>query len=347
MSRRWPAEWEPHAATWLAWPHQHRDWPGKFAAIPGVLTELIRNLHRHERVEILCDCERTRAGACRMLAAHGVDTEACVLHIVPTDRAWLRDSGPTGVLGPAGLEWTCWAFKGWARYEDYTKDQHVAAALAGLSGHPAVGAVRPDGVEPLVLEGGGIEGNGAGTLLATEEWLLSDIQVRNPGMTAAGYERAFATYLGVSRTIWLGEGASGDDTHGHVDAVARFVDPTTVVLAWEPDPADENHRRMVDNLHRLQIAARSHPSGLRVVRLPFPQPVMVDGARLPASYANFYIANGLVAVPTFNDPGDRIALDTLAELFPTRSVVGIHAVDLVWGLGALHCLTQQQPVGLA
>ena len=344
MSRRWPAEWEPHAATWLAWPHHRRDWPGNFEVIPWVLTGLVRHLHRHECVEILCDSEQARAEACRTLASHDVDTEACGLHVVPTDRAWLRDSGPTGVLGANGLEWICWAFNGWARYRDYTKDQGVAPALAELSVRPAVEAVRPDGPGPLVLEGGGIEGNGAGTLLVTEEWLLSDVQVRNPGMTAADYERAFASYLGVSRTIWLGEGALGDDTHGHVDDVARFVDSNTVVLAWEPDPVDENHRRMVDNLRRLQVAARSHPSGLRVVKLPFPQPVVMDGERLPASYANFYIANGLVAVPTFNDPSDRIALNTLAELFPARAVVGIHSVDLVRGLGALHCLAQQQPI---
>ncbi|MDE2774094.1 MAG: agmatine deiminase family protein [Gemmatimonadota bacterium] len=346
VSRRWPAEWEPHAATWLAWPHQHHDWPGKFEAIPWMLTELVRQLHRYERVEILCDSEQARAEACRRLASHGVDTAACGFHIVPTDRAWLRDSGPTGVLGANGLEWICWAFNGWARYEDYAKDQCVAAALAELSVRPAVEAVRPDGAGPLVLEGGGIEGNGVGTLLVTEEWLLSDVQVRNPGMTAADYERAFAIYLGASRTIWLGEGALGDDTHGHVDDVARFVDPNTVVLAWEPDPTEENHRRMVDNLRRLQLASRSHPSSLRVVKLPFPQPLVMDGERLPASYANFYIANGLVAVPTFNDPGDRIALNTLAKLFPTRAVVGIHSVDLVWGLGALHCLAQQQPIEL-
>jgi agmatine deiminase len=180
-------------------------------------------------------------------------------------------------------------------------------------------------------------------MLVTEEWLLSDVQVRNPGMTREDYERAFAEYLGIGRTLWLGEGAVGDDTHGHIDDIARFTDPNTVILTYEEDPADENHARMADNLHRLDAAARSFPGGLRVVTLPFPRPVVMEGERLPASYANFYVANGVVIVPTFNDPNDRIALNTLAELFPTRTVVGIHAVDLVWGLGTLHCLTQQQP----
>jgi agmatine deiminase len=343
VSRRWPAEWEPHTATWLGWPHHHPDWPGKFEPIPWVFTEIVRVLHRHERVEILCDSEEILAEAERMLAAHSVDPGGFRLHLVPTDRVWLRDSGPTGVQGTRGFEWIRWAFNAWAKYDNYQRDENVARAVAGLSGHPDVIALRPDGAGRLVLEGGGLEGNGAGTLLVTEEWLLSDVQVRNPGMSAADYQDAFADYLGIERTIWLGEGAVGDDTHGHVDDIARFVDENTVVLTWEPDPADENHRRMADNLRRLELAGRSVPGGLRVVKLPFPRPVVMEGERLPASYANFYIANGVVAVPTFNDPGDRIALNTLAELFPDRAVVGIHSVDLIWGLGALHCLTQQQP----
>jgi len=198
-----------------------------------------------------------------------------------------------------------------------------------------------------VLEGGGIETDGDGTLLVTEEWLLSDIQVRNPGLSAAGYERAFADYLGITCTIWLGEGAVGDDTHGHVDDVARFVDPHTIVLSYEPDPADENHRRTSDNLNRLRLAAPNFQGGLHVVTMPFPQPVTMGGERLPASYANFYVANGVVLVPTFNDANDRAALTTLADLFPGRDVVGIHAVDLVLGLGSIHCLTQQQPTAMS
>jgi agmatine deiminase len=343
VSRRWPAEWEPHAATWLGWPHHHPDWPGKFEPIPWVFTEIVRVLHAHERVEILCDSEVTRAEAERMLAAHGVEPTGFRLHLVPTDRVWLRDSGPTGVHGARGFEWVRWAFNAWAKYDNYQKDEDVARAVADLSGHPDVVALRADGGGRLVLEGGGIEGNGAGTLMVTEEWLLSDTQVRNPGMTRADYEQAFAEYLGIERTIWLGEGAVGDDTHGHIDDVARFVDANTVALTWEPDPADENHRRMADNLRRLQLASKSVPGGLHVVKLPFPRPVVMEGERLPASYANFYVANGVVAVPTFNDPGDRIALNALAELFPGRHVVGIHSVDLIWGLGSLHCLTQQQP----
>lgn len=385
-SRRWPAEWEPHAATWIAWPHHREDWPSKFEAIPWVYAEIVRVLHRSEPVHILCNSEETREQALRCLRAHDVDLSRCYLHLVPTDRAWLRDSGPTGVHGPGGFEWVCWGFNAWAKYPNYERDERVSEAIVTLSGYPAITATRSDasthrapglpssgagasiprvpagggdsrprvpdvragGGAPtaphrLVLEGGGIETNGAGTLLVTEEWLLSDVQVRNPGMTRADYESAFREYLGIERTIWLAAGVAGDDTHGHIDDVARFTDPNTIVLTYEEDLADENHERMADNLERLNAASRTVPGGLRIVTLPFPRPVIMDGERLPASYANFYIANGVVIAPTFNDANDRVALGSLAELFPGREVIGIHAVDLVWGLGTLHCLTQQQP----
>ena len=342
VTPRWPAEWEPHAATWIGWPHHEPDWPGKFGAIPWVYAEIVRVLHRYEPVEILVRDEELRVNAVAMLRAHDVDLSRCRFHLVPTDRVWLRDTGPTGVYGAEGLEWVLWRFNGWAKYDNFRDDEKVGARVAALSDLPATRPVRPDG-EPLVLEGGGIETNGAGALLVTEEWLLSDVQVRNHGMTREGYERAFHRYLGVDRTIWLGDGIVGDDTHGHVDDLARFVDANTIVLAHEEDAGDANHPRTLDNLSRLQREAETFPGGLRIVTLPFPKPVMMDGERLPASYANFYVANGVVLVPTFNDRNDRIALSTLATLFPSHDVMGIHAIDLVWGLGTLHCLTQQQP----
>ena len=341
--RRWPAEWERHDATWIAWPHHAPDWPGKFEAIPWVYADIVRALHPHETVRILCQDDAASAEARRVLLAHSVVLERNAFHVVPTNRSWVRDSAPTGVLGPAGIEWIGWSFNAWAKYDNFDKDGQVRRVLSELTGRPLVKPERPDTGGPLVLEGGGIETDGAGGLLVTEEWLLSNDQVRNAGMTREAYEDAFREYLGIERTIWLGEGAVGDDTHGHVDDIARFVDRHTVVLAHEADPADENHRRTADNLRRLELAGRQWPGGLGVVTLPFPRPVVMEGERLPASYANFYIANGAVLVPTFNDPNDRVALHTLAELFPDREVVGIHSVDLVWGLGTLHCLTQQQP----
>jgi agmatine deiminase len=240
-----------------------------------------------------------------------------------------------------------WAFTAWAKYDNWSLDAQVGAAIASITSRRRVEPARADGKGRVVLEGGGIETNGDGVMLVTEEWLLSDVQVRNPGFTRDDYEQLFAEWLGIRHTIWLGEGCVGDDTHGHIDDIARFVDRNTIVLAVEHDPHDQNHARSIDNLKRLEHASRISGIGpLRIVTLPFPRPVMMKGERLPASYANFYIANGVVLVPTFNDPNDRIALNAIAELMPSHRVVGIHAVDLVWGLGTLHCLTQQEPLAV-
>jgi agmatine deiminase len=346
LARRMPAEWEKHDATWIAWPHHEPDWPGKLAPIPWVYAEIVRALSQFDRVEILCHNEAVAENARLLLTAHGVKDRPNKyrLHIAPNDRVWLRDSAPTGVLRADGkVELVDWGFNAWAKYDNYSKDADIGLVIERITGLPRTEAKRPDNGERLILEGGGIEVNGAGSMLVTEEWLLTDVQVRNPGMTARDYEQAFATYLGVTDTIWLGEGAVGDDTHGHIDDIARFASRDTVILAYEPDPSDDNHVRSADNLRRLKAAAKKRP--LKIVTIPFPRPVTMNGERLPASYANFYIANGAVLVPTFNDPNDRVALNGIAEAFPRRAVIGIHAVDLVWGLGTLHCLTQQQPAG--
>jgi agmatine deiminase len=338
---RAPAEFERHDATWIAWPHHEPDWPGKLAPIPWVYGEIVRVLHTHERVEILCHDEQVRDDARVVLDAHGVKRAGYRLHLVPNDRVWLRDSAPTAVHDEHGeVSLVNWRFNAWAKYDNYARDEQVGTAIAKITGLPRVTPVRSDNGQPVVLEGGGIEPNGQGLLLVTEEWLLSDVQVRNPGLSREDYERVFRDYLGVRHTIWLGEGCVGDDTHGHVDDIARFVTPDVIVLAHEEDPTDENHRRSSDNLRRLELVSGN---ALRVVTLPFPRPVTLKGERLPASYANFYIANDVVIVPTFNDRNDRVALNTLASLMPDRQVIGIHAVDLVWGLGTLHCLSQQQP----
>jgi agmatine deiminase len=281
-----------------------------------------------------------------VLDAHAVAPERVRLHQVATDRVWLRDSAPTGVVDETGrVALINWVFNAWAKYDNWRRDAAVGEAIASITSATRLEPTCGTSGRRIVLEGGGFDVNGRGAVLTTEEWLLSDVQVRNPGLGRADYEALFATWLGAGTTIWLGEGCVGDDTHGHVDDVARFVAPDTVVLAIEADPADENHARSMDNLRRLESASNSPGVGpLRIVALPFPRPVTMNGERLPASYANFYIANRVVLVPTFNDANDRKALDTLAALMPSRQVVGIHAVDLVWGLGTLHCLTQQEPL---
>ncbi|MFN8062127.1 MAG: agmatine deiminase family protein [Vicinamibacterales bacterium] len=344
---RMPAEWEPHRATWIAWPHHEPDWPGKLGPIPWVYAEIARVVADHEPVEILCQDDEARLAAQAALDAHAVRPDRVRLHVVPTDRVWLRDSAPTGVVDAEGRPALVnWAFNAWAKYPNWRRDAAVGAAVAEVTGLARLEPTRVSDGERIVLEGGGIDVNGAGLVLVTEEWLLGDVQVRNPGCTREEYEAIFSDWLGARQTIWLGEGCVGDDTHGHVDDIARFVRADTVVLAVERDPADANHERSMDNLRRLALASHQPGVGpLRVVELPFPRPVLMNGERLPASYANFYIANGVVIVPTFNDVQDRVALNVLADLMPTRRVVGIHAVDLVWGLGTLHCLTQQEPMG--
>jgi agmatine deiminase len=346
---RMPAEWEAHSATWISWPHHEPDWPGKLEAIGWVYAEIVRVIAAHEPVEILCQDAAIRDQASSALAAHDVggDTvgDSYRLHVVPTDRAWLRDSAPTATLrGDGKVEWVRWNFNAWAKYDNYAQDSRVGPQVAALTGLSIIDAQRPDGRGPAVLEGGAIDVNGEGLLLTTEECLLSDVQVRNPGLTREGYETLFRDYLGVRQTLWLGSGCAGDDTHGHVDDVARFVAPDQVLLAYEPDPLDDNHQSSEDNMRRLELAG-GNDSAFSITTLPYPRPVIMNGQRLPASYLNFYIANGVVLVPTFNDPNDRVALTTLATLLPDHRVVGIHAVDLVWGFGTLHCLTQQQPRG--
>lgn len=267
-----------------------------------------------------------------------MDPSGYRLHIVPSDRVWLRDSAPTFVRNESNeIELVNWRFNGWAKYENHERDEKIGEAVERIAGLERTVAKRPDNGSWMVLEGGGIETDGSGTMLVTEEWLLSDTQVRNANMSREDYEKAFDQYLGITQTIWLGEGCVGDDTHGHIDDIARFTPSGNILLAYEANPEDPNHRGSVDNLRRLQRADRE------VVKLPYPRPVIMEGQRLPASYANYYVANDIVIVPTFNDPNDRVALDLIAREHAGRDTVGIHAVDLVWGLGTLHCLTQQQP----
>ncbi len=344
---RMPAEWEPHAATWIAWPHNPDDWPGKFQPIPWVYAEIVRHLSQVEDVHILVNDLATERRATRMLRKSGANLARLHFHHWRTDRVWLRDSGPIFLKNPAGdTALTNWKFNAWAKYPNHLNDDqvpaHVAALYAMQSFEPTV--TLEDGTEHrLVLEGGSIDTNGAGILLTTEECLLSEVQQRNPGVSKQQLELAFHDNLGIQETLWLNRGCAGDDTHGHIDDIARFTGPNTILTAVEPNTADENHLPLAENLARLQDARNLEGRPFDILPLPLPAPVTFSGQRLPASYANFYIANGLVLVPTFNDPNDRHALSTIAGCFPDRTVIGIHAVDLVWGLGTLHCLTQQEP----
>jgi agmatine deiminase len=369
---RMPAEWEPHASTWLAWPHHRGDWPGKFEPIPWVYAEIIRNLARHERVDLIVNNAASEKQARKVLAKANALSDNLVFHRWPTDRIWTRDSGCTFVAAfPAlssrvksracpertssasgrksngdlvfspKLAAVKWRFNAWAKYSNYKNDEQIGSRMAKASGAHEIRPVH--GKARVVLEGGSIDVNGHGTLLTTEECLLSKTQQRNPSMSRKDYEKLFSDYLGIKNVIWLNSGIAGDDTHGHVDDITRFVAPDTVVTAIESDPSDANYEPLRENIRRLRAATDQNGKPLAIVELPMPGPVVFEGRRLPASYANFYIANGIVLVPVFNDPNDRVALDILADLFPTREIVGIYSGDLIWGFGAMHCMTQQQP----
>jgi len=401
-----PAEWEPHAATWLAWPHFHGDWPGKFEPIPWVYAEIIRNLSRHERVELVVkDAVAEKLARKTLKRAHALNDNVR-FHRWPTNRVWTRDSGcafvrwtagakapfhfgelnagpeallhpkalrhpsallpkadsaglvqsaragtpvpPNPVFGGAGvlarvgrLSAIKWRFNAWAKYPNWRHDEKIGSLMAHTAGaqefRPMFGKTR------MVLEGGSIEVNGRGSLITTEECLLSRAQQRNPGMKKKDYEKIFAEYLGATNVIWLGSGIVGDDTHGHVDDITRFVAPDTVVTCVDADPASENYEALRENISRLRDATTEDGKPLATIDLPMPAPVYFEGVRLPASYANFYIANRLVLVPVFNDANDRVALNILADVFPGRTVAPIYCGDFILGLGALHCMTQQQP----
>jgi agmatine deiminase len=383
-----PPEWEPHAATWLAWPHYRGDWPGKFEPIPWVYAEIIRHLAKHERVELIVNNAAATRQAGRILERADAFSPNIRFHRWPTNRIWLRDSGciflkstagalarenregheftrahkrqeAVRALAPGGLVLK-FRFNAWAKYSNWRYDDKIGPLMANAAiptlqksrfgfaqgrlrvGHPQL--IHPvSSGRRIVLEGGSIDVNGAGTILTTEECLLSKVQQRNPHMTRVHYEKAFADYLGAPHTIWLGRGIVGDDTHGHVDDLARFVAKDTVITMVEPKSKDVNHAPLRANLRRLQAARDQDGKQLTIVEIPMPQPVVFEGRRLPASYANFYIANGVVLAPVFNRPNDRIALNTLAELFPTRDIVPIYSGDFIWGFGAMHCMTQQQP----
>ncbi|OLB24755.1 MAG: agmatine deiminase [Acidobacteriales bacterium 13_2_20CM_55_8] len=383
LGYRMPAEWESHEATWMAWPHYEGDWPGKFEPIPWVYAEIVRHLTRHERVELIVNNAASEKRARKILIQANALNQNVRFHRWPTNRVWTRDSGCTfvkcgagalaretqkphdpsreghnssrvghgfsradaaekeGALAPENLVAITWRFNAWAKYSNYRHDEKIGSLMAKTANARAIQPVF--GKNPVVLEGGSIDVNGQGTLLATEECLLGKTQQRNPRMTRSDYEQLFAQYLGIQNVIWLASGIVGDDTHGHVDDITRFVAPDTVVTAVESDPNDPNYEPLRENMRCLRCATDQNGKPLAIIELPMPSPVIFEKRRLPASYANFYVAHGVVLVPVFNDPNDRFALDILADLFPDREVVGIYSGDLIWGFGAMHCMTQQQP----
>ncbi len=342
---RMPAEWEPHEATWIGWPHNRTDWPGKFAAIPWVYAEIVKKLTAGETVRVIVNSEAHEARARLVLSRADVDLTRVEFFRFPTNRGWTRDFGPMFLKRDGRRREVAIArfrFNGWAKYRDWQKDDQVPERAARALGCRLISARK--GNRDVVLEGGAIDVNGRGTLITTEECLLDKkIQTRNPELSRGDIESAFRENLGVTNVLWLGRGIEGDDTHGHVDDLCRFINARTVVMCREKNPRDYNYAVLEENIDRLNSMRLEDGSKIEVVPIPMPASLLFDGRRLPASYANFYIANAAVLVPTFNDPNDRVALGMLGELIADRPVAGIHAVDLAWGLGTIHCMTQQQP----
>ncbi len=337
-----PAEWEPHEAVWLGWPHNASDWPGKIAAIHFVYGEIVRHIAASEIVRIIVNDERHEAKARAVLGRVGVDPQMVEFFQIPSNRGWTRDFGPIFVKNDVETAIAGFKFNAWAKYDDHELDSKIAEKIAKKLKKKYF-PVRHNG-KLFVLEGGAIDVNGQGTLLTTEECLLDqETQVRNPGVSRSEIESVLADSLGATNVLWLNKGIAGDDTHGHIDDLCRFVDKKTVALCRETDSKDANYALLEENRERLAGFKLETGGKIQIAFLPMPEPLFYRGQRLPASYANFLITNSSVLVPTFNDPNDSLALGTLAELFPTRKVIGIHAVDLVWGLGTLHCLSQQQP----
>jgi agmatine deiminase len=345
-----PAEWEPHEATWLGWPHNPTDWPDKLDTIRWVYGEIVRRVSPGEIVRILVNNKTEEKLARRYLTRAGADIRRVQFIMHPTNRGWTRDSGPIfvkrqkaeGRMKKGETAIVHFHFNAWAKYDDWQKDRRVPETAAKLLGKHLFNAEL--GGKDFVLEGGGIDVNGRGTLLTTEECYLDPkVQVRNPGLGRREIDETLKKYLGMRNILWLVAGPVGDDTHGHIDDICRFVNPKTLVLIKETNRKDRNYHPLAENWERIQDLRLEDGSRPEVVPLPMPAPLHFDGYRLPASYANFYISNAAVIVPTFNDPNDRIALGVLGELFKDRPVIGIHAVDLVLGFGTLHCLTQQQP----
>tara|TARA_R110002111_G_scaffold262613_1_gene339503 strand:+ start:101196 stop:102251 length:1056 start_codon:yes stop_codon:yes gene_type:complete len=341
ITRRLPAEWEPHQATLLSFPFNGNDWPGKYDVIKWAFVEIIRKVVKFERVLLVVKSESQQQTVGAMLEQAHADTKNVKYIIQNTNRSWMRDSGPIVVQRSDGKrEALQFRFNGWAKYANHRLDWKIPSAVASALKLPLTEVVYQN--KPVVLEGGAIEVNGKGTLITTEECLLDQkTQVRNPGFSKQDYATIFQEYLGVTNVIWLDEGIEGDDTHGHVDDICRFVNPTTVVACGESNKKDVNHRRLEKNLDRLKQARLEDGGKLTVVPMPMPGRLDFEDLRLPASYVNFLVTNGCVLVPTFNDPNDAHALGILSELFPSRQVIGIHAVDLVWGLGTLHCLSHE------
>ena len=342
-NRRFPAEWEQQQGILLCFPHSGKDWPGKFEAIKWDFVEFVKKISIHEQVFLIVADQKQQENVAEMLKAAQVGLNKVSFIVHKTNRSWMRDSGPIIVKNGDKWEALNFNFNGWAKYKNFQLDRHVPAKVAAALKLPLTQVLHKG--KPVILEGGAIDVNGKGTLLTSEECLMHpSIQVRNPGFTKADYEAIFSKYLGITNVIWLGDGIEGDDTHGHIDDLCRFVNEDTIITVVESDPQSPNYVALQGNLKILKNSKLENGKKPKIVTLPMPQKLEFKNLSLPASYANFLILNKCVLVPTFNDPNDRHALNIIADCFPNREIIPINSIDLIWGFGTLHCLSQQIPL---
>lgn len=338
LGYRFPAEWERQAATWFSWPHNLDTWPGKYEPIPNVFTGIVKTLapYQHVNINVTDDAMREDVSA-RLLRAN-IDSSRFTLYKIPTNDTWCRDHGPAFVVNPSSpdpLAIIDWGYNAWGgKYPPWDLDDIVPSRIAEMRKLPVF-------YPGIVMEGGSIDVNGEGCLLTSKSCLLNEN--RNPALTQTEIEEFLVDYYNVEKILWLGEGIVGDDTDGHVDDTARFVSASTIVAAIEKDPADENYPILRDNLSLLKSMTDEQRNHFRIVEIPMPSPLFYNNQRLPASYVNFLVANGIVMVPTFRDKNDAVAIEILQREFRDRVVVGIDCVDLALGLGTLHCISQQEP----
>lgn len=340
--RRLPAEFEQQEGILLCFPHNGNDWPGKYQAIKWAFVEFIKKITEFEKVFLVVKDQDFQNKVYQLLERANVNCGHVSFILAKTNRSWMRDSGPIIVKNGDNNEALNFHFNAWTKYNNFKLDRKIPGTVAEELNMPLTNVLFKD--KPVILEGGAIDSNGNGTLLTSEECLLHPkIQVRNPGFNKSDYEKIFEEYFGITNTIWLGDGIIGDDTHGHIDDLCRFVNRNTIVTVVESDSKRPNYKALKDNLRRLKAAKLEDGSSPEIVELPMPSEIIFENISLPASYANFLILNNAVLVPTFNDPNDRIALNILADCFPHRVVIGISSIDLIWGFGTLHCLSQQIP----
>jgi len=331
---RMPPEWHPHAATWLAWPKDPLTWPERVPQVETAFLQIMAALAPHETVNLLVDDEATEE--CVRARCTFAGSANVRFHRIKTTDSWIRDYGPNFLIdGRGALAYNDWIFNAWGdKYDELKTDDAIPKLLETV--------LRVPRFEPgIVMEGGSIEVNGAGVVMTTEQCLLNPN--RNPHLDRAGVERYLQDYLGVEKVLWLGEGIVGDDTDGHIDDIARFVAPNVIVCALEDDPTDDNYKLLRDNYERLQQARDVRGEPYEIHALPMPGLLGGREDRLPASYANFYIANGVVLLPVFGHSNDARAAEVLQRLMPERRIIPINAESLVWGMGTIHCLSQQQP----